>query len=154
MLPLWFDRQYPWSLRHFRSVRIASLCLQLVYYMLFSLHNRVGPNVLSWRYVINGPQRDLSCSVASLSSMCHSTTLRQCAMCHFSLFGWFYGYSWRYVTDLALRNWSLSPWSLRHFRSVRIASLCLQLVYYMLFTLHNRVVLRLSLALRNGPSVT
>ena len=73
LLPLWFYRQYPWSLRHFRSVRIASLCLQLVYYMLFTLHNRVGPNVLSWRY----------------------------------------------VTDLALRNWSLSPWSLGH--SVRIA---------------------------------
>ena len=72
-------------------MRIASLCLQLVYYMLFSIHDWVGSNMLFWRYVI----------------------------------------------DLALRNWSLSPWSLRH--SVRIASLCLQLVYYMLFSLHDRV---------------
>ena len=29
-------------------------------------------------------------------------------MCRFSLFRWVYGYPWRYVTDLALRNWSLS----------------------------------------------
>ena len=72
-------------------MRIASLCLQLVYYLLFSLHDRVGPNMLFWRYVI----------------------------------------------DLALRNWSLSPWSLRH--SVRVASLCLWLVCYMLFFLHGRV---------------